>query len=70
MQQHERLGKNTSNYTIVFVSKNPIEAHLIETQYHMKGYAGFGPNVGQYTMKYPNRRNLQKEIENDALHKS
>ena len=64
MNQHSNNGKNTYNYLVVFSSECPIKAHLEETKLHLLGYKGFAKNIGQKTMKYPNRRaNLQKELE-------
>lgn len=41
VRQHRESGRNTKDYSILYKTYNPIEAHLFETQKHLDGYAGF-----------------------------
>lgn len=50
INQHRRGGKNVEGYEVVYESHSPIEAHLVETQYHLKGWGGFKINTGHLLM--------------------
>jgi hypothetical protein len=63
INQHKRSGKDTSNFQVVFSSSNQIEAHLIETQYHLNGWNGFNSNIGYYKRRVHTNRHKLLQIE-------
>lgn len=68
INQHRRAGKNVKDHQVVFVSSNQIEAHLVETEYHLKGYGGFKANLGKYKRRvHYDRHLLQTELEGTTM---
>ena len=42
MEKHEQAGRDTRGWRVLAKFDCPIEAHIYETQQHLKGFDGFG----------------------------
>jgi hypothetical protein len=43
ISKHKHLGRLVSGWEVICSYENPIEAHLLETLFHLRGYNGYRP---------------------------
>ena len=41
MIKHKHKGKNIDDWRLIKCFQNPVEAHLLETKFHLMGFNGF-----------------------------